>query len=688
VKVALNKNIKFERIYYLIAALVIFWVGLQIRLYTVQIKNHAYYVQQSQNQSVKKITLQAKRGEIYDRYHAVLATNLEHYDIGLDMTLVQNKDAIIKNCSRLFNKPIHYYRELVRKDRDFIFLARKVSQEKLKEIEKIKDEGLVMIPAYRRYYPYNSYGSQLVGFTDVDDIGLSGIEMHYESALKGQEGWTRMVVDARRRFRYDIDHPGCAPQPGVNITLTIDKDYQTILEDELKAGVVKSNAQSGIGVLLNPQTGEVLAMSSYPTFNPNQPQTSQIDNRRNRAITDVFEPGSTFKIFSAAALLQEGIKKPDDIVFCDQGAYKFYNHIIHDSKSHGWLSFERVIENSSNIGMVKLMKELPDLSFYKYLKSFGFDTHTGIGISGESSGLLSHPREFSGLSKGMISFGQEVGVTALQITNAFSAVVNGGILMRPYLIMRVVAAEGDVIEENKPERIRRVISSGISQTLRKFMLGVVERGTGKKALIDGIVVGGKTGTAQKYNKHIRSYRKDGYLASFIGFAPYQNPRFVLGIFIDEPKRKHSGGEVAAPVFAAIIKRIHAHTPFEEPEQETSVKFVDVTSGLPHLTGLSLPAVEELLALRNISFDPQGEGTYIKKQILKEDNLILQLGEATVMVKNMPDLRGLSIREALRLVDFSKMRVTIEGEGKIIKQSIAPGASLDKGALLYLKCSRG
>jgi cell division protein FtsI (penicillin-binding protein 3) len=688
-KVALNKNIKFERIYILLISLVLFWLGLQARLYIVQIKNHDYYVQQSQLQSEKKIVLPAKRGEIFDRNHAALATNLEHYDIGLDMNHVQNTNAIITACSKAFNTPREEYRAKLRTDKDFVFLARKVSQEKSIELEKIQDAGLVLLPAYRRYYPYGFYGSQVIGFTDVDDKGISGIEMHYESLLKGEEGWTTMVVDARRRFRYDVDQPGRKPVPGMDITLTIDKDYQTIVEDELRAGVIKSNAGYGIAVLLDPNSGEVLAMGSYPTFNPNSPQSSTLNQRKNRAITDVFEPGSTFKVFSAAALLQEGIKKQNDIVFCEQGAFKFYSHVIHDTKRHGWLSLRGVIEHSSNIGMVKLISELPSLTFFKYLKSFGFDAHTGIGISGESSGLLTHPRAFSGLSKGVISFGQEVGVTALQITNAFCVLVNGGVLMKPYLVMRVMAQDGTIVEENEPESIRRVITPEVSQTLKNFMHGVVERGTGKRAATAVIPVGGKTGTAQKYNKRLRSYRKGGYLASFIGFAPYDNPRFVLGVFIDEPKPAHTGGKVAAPVFAKIIERIYAHTPIDESESDNapSSLFAQKNSHLPVLTGLTLPAAEELLEMRNISFNPKGEGRYIKQQVLENDDLILHLGDATVTGSRIPNLYGLSLREALKKINFARVRVKITGSGKVIKQSIAPGSSYHPGSTLYLTCRR-
>ena len=469
--------------------------------------------------------------------------------------------------------------------------------------------------------------------------------------------------------------------------LTIDKDFQTILEDELKAGVLGSNARCGIAVLMDPYSGEILAMGSYPTFNSNDPQESLIAHRRNRAITDVFEPGSTFKVFSAAALLQEGIKKPDDIVYCEQGAFKFHDHIIHDSKSYGWLSFTKVLEHSSNIGMVKLMADIPSLSFYKYLKSFGFGTLTGITLPGESSGLLTHPRDFSGLSKGVISFGQEVGVTALQITNAFSAIINGGILMKPYLISRLSAPDGTIIQENKSEQIRQVISEDLSLLLKKIMYGVVLRGTGKKAFIEEIPVGGKTGTAQKYNKKINSYRKGGYLASFIGFAPYDSPRYVLGVFIDEPSPNHSGGYVAAPIFAGIIKRIYTHTPLQYDEQEPAIKLAEGSAQLPVLTGFTLPAAEELLELRDLSFDSEGKGSVVKKQTMENQNLILHLGETTSIPSKMPDLRGLSLREALRCIDFSKLTVKVDGVGDVHRQSIAPGSSLNRGSTLYLSCSR-
>ncbi len=679
-------NIHFGRMYFIIAGLLLFWLAIEIRLFYIQVNQHDFYVDQSNVQSAKRIDLKARRGRIFDTNGESIATNIIHYDLGADLKQIGNKNLVASSFAKAFNRPRSYFLNKLDTPRDFTYLVRKVNDEQLKQLAKLEDPGVVRLEGYRRYYPFGKYGSQIIGFTDVDDKGANGIELQFDTQLKGQDGWTFLLADARRQFGYDVDYPHLEPHPGVDIELTINKNFQTIVEDELDAGVKKYNAISAMAVLMNPNTGEILAMYSSPGFDPNEPNRSTLDQRRNRSITDIFEPGSTFKIFPAAALLQENLKSPDSIVFCENGVYKYFKHTINDSKKHGWLSFQRVVEYSSNIGMVKLTEDLPKKTFYQYLKNFGFDSQTGVDLMGEASGMLTKPAHFSGLSKAVISFGQEVGVTALQITNAFSAVINGGRLMRPYVFKRVVDYRGNVVEEKRPQEIRQVITPDVAETLKHFMLGAVEQGTGKKARIDGIKIGGKTGTAQKYDKASRRYIRNDFMASFIGFAPFEDPQLVLAIFVDDPKPFYYGGDVAAPIFASIMKRVLQFAPENDQRPEVSEKeMAVVTTSMPNLKGLPLYAVEEYLDFKNLDYEIEGEGTHVVSYSNTRDEINLILGNPVVKTKRMPDLRGMSLREALLCIDFSQFRVRVSGRGCVRDQSIKAGTSIKARQDLTLVC---
>ena len=681
-----SNNIQFSRIYIIVIGLIILWIILEVRLFTIQVIKHDYYVKQSQIQSAKKIILPARRGTIFDRNGEQLATNLIHYDLGVDLQRVKNKTAIAKRLSSLFKKSSEYYLRKMKRSRDFVFLERKVPESYFQQLNTIEDPGFVKIKGFRRFYPYGKYASQLLGFTNIDDRGISGLELQYEEKLRGQPGWTFLLADARRRFGYNVDFPQVLPEAGFDIFLTIEKNFQTIVEDELERGVQKYHAKYGLAVLMDPKTGEILALSSNPGFDLNRPQLSTTDQRRNRAIADIFEPGSTFKVFPAAALLQENFKKPSDIVFCENGSYKYYTHTVHDSKKHGWLSFRKVIENSSNIGMVKLSADIPDRTFYRYLRNFGFDSQTGIDLLGEASGMLTKPNKFSGISKGVISFGQEVGVTSIQMVNAFSAIVNGGHLMRPYVVQKIVNPDGSNEYEAESTPIRQVISADVSKTLKDFMLGVVQRGTGKNINTDYVLMGGKTGTAQKYDRKTNRYKPNHYFASFVGFAPYDSPKFVLGIFLDEPKPIYYGGEVAAPIFSAIMQRLLKFAPAEENYPLYEQKFVDKNLRIPDLRGLYYTAVEEYCQLKDISLQIEGDGTHVLSQNQNKGAVQIVLGKPVITDTQVPNLKNKTIREALKLINFSKFRVKITGRGMVVKQFPAPGSATSNNSILLLTCS--
>jgi len=686
-KVIQFPDINFNRVYYIAAGLVILSVLLEIRLFKIQVLHHDFYVEQSRQQSAKKIELTARRGEIYDRNGACLATNLIHYDFGVDLSRVESREAIARNFARIFDKPKSYYLKKMQTDREFVFLERKVPEALAVKVDRFEDAGIAKIEGSRRYYPFGKCGSQVIGFTNVDDKGINGLELQYQQQLAGKDGWTYLTVDAKRRSGSNVDLPSEEPQPGINLHLTIEKDFQTIMEEEMDRGVRKFNARSGMAILMNPHSGEVLAMYSSPGYDPNDPTPSSPEQRKNRTILDIFEPGSTFKIFPAAALLQENLKKPTDMVFCENGTYRIYRHLINDHQKYGWLSFRKVIQNSSNIGMAKLTVDLPKITFYKYLKNFGFDSPTGIDLSSEASGMLTKPEKFSGLSKAIISFGQEVGVTAIQMVSAFSAVINSGNLLRPYVVQKVVDEEGDVLAENEPQMTRQVIHEEVALTIKEFMLDAVQNGTGQKASIPGLQVGGKTGTAQKYDRKNNHYIQNSYLASFVGFVPYDKPEFVLGVFIDEPKPKYYGGDVAAPIFASIMGRILGFSPRENTEPETGIKIVKSNNSIPDLKGFPLSAIEEYFDIKDVDYTIQGEGTHVLAQTNDEDEVKIVLGTPEITDKVFPDLRGMTVREALKRVNFSRTRVRIVGNGKVVEQSIRPGTMISKGSELVLTCSR-
>ena len=649
-------------------------------------KNHEYYTKISLNQVEKKITIPASRGIIYDRNNVQLATNLIHYDLGVDKKNLKNPNELAKSFGKVFRKSKTYYQNKIKKGSGFIYLERKVSEKNMKLINGIDEPGLVKLKNYRRFYPFADYCSQIIGFTDVDDKGASGIELQYQDNLKGKSGWTILQVDAKRRFSYSAEHPIIEPESGANIQLTIDKNYQSIVAENLKIGVKKYNAKSGIGVLMKPQTGEILAMCAYPAFNPNYPSQSKPEHRRNRFISDVFEPGSTFKLFPVAALLQEGIKKSDDIVYCENGSYKYHDHTVKDSKKYGWLSLQRVFENSSNIGMVKLVQELPSNIFYRYLKNFSFGSETGINLTNENSGLLVKPQKFSGISKGMMSHGYEIATTALQLTNAYCAVVNGGDLMRPYVVNKIISSNKEIIEKNSFLKIRQVISEDVAEVLKKFMVGSVERGTGKKAQIEGFKVGGKTGTAQKYDPKMKKYIRGKYFSSFIGFAPYENPEFVLAVFLDEPTPKYYGGETAAQIFKSIMSHLLKVAPGIEDEENEYYLTANENDDIPDLNGMHISIATDVLKSRNIDYDISGEGEYVVSQKLDDDEVILKMGNPEISATKMPNLHGLTMREALKKIDFSKLRVKVEGIGKVTKQTIKAGTHVKKTQVLTLSCN--
>ncbi len=676
------------RWYVLIFGITIFWLALMANFFRLQVHLHDYFESLADKQYFRKITLHAQRGIIYDWAGNRLVTNTIHYDLAADPKLVKNKKHIAELCSRIFHKSEKHFRAKLNQNTRFVFLARKRTREEITPILELKDPGVIKIPVFRRNYLYGDYAAQLIGFTDPDDRGLAGLEKQYNQLLSGKDGQAILQYSPGGRLFYNPEFQIKVPQNGSNLYLTIDKNIQTVVEQELRKGVEQVKAKAGMCVVLDPQNGRVLAMANYPSFDPNRQEKFPEFNKRNRVITDLFEPGSTIKSFVAAILLQTRLKHPQDLVFCENGRYTYYRTAFTDSKPHGWLTFKKVVSHSSNIGMIKLTEELPANTLFRFLKSFGFGNKTRVGLLGEAAGLLEQPETWSAITKASLSIGYGISVTALQLATAYAALVNGGKLYRPFVVWKITRPDGSVVEETEPKLVRQVISESVSKTVRDFLLAVVEEGTGTRAKIEGVKVGGKTGTARKVNPQ-GGYFRNKYVASFAGFAPLDEPRYVCVVVMDEPKTFFYGGYAAAPVFKRILKRILNLSPSLPQKEKTqeSLLMVEKSNSLPDLTGLERDAAVQLLKSKELDFELKGEGPYVVRAVFEKGQWILELGDRFGNDSLIPRLSGLTLREALALLDLSKIDLQIKGDptGIVYKQNIRPGTTVKKKARLVLTC---
>lgn len=505
-------------------------------------KQHTYYLE-----------LLPQRGGIYDRYMRPLTVNVATFSLYAVPPHVKNKEEVASRLNEIAGLDSNFVLERLSRPKQFVWLARKLDWETTEKIRGCNIGGLYFIKESKRSYPDSKLASQLIGFAGLDNIGLDGLEMHYDSYLKGTSGWTYVLRDARKRdlALSDVLQP---PVDGSSLVLTIDEVIQYIAEREIDKIYQKYNAKGVTMIVMDVKTGEILAMASRPTFDLNEPSKYPLEARRNRAITDFFEPGSVFKIVTATAALDTGRFSPEDKIFCENGEYRVANHTLHDVHPYGWLVFRDVIAESSNIGTTKVAQTLGPGPVYQYAKEFGFGSPTSVGLPGEVGGILKPLSAWSKTSIGAVPIGQEVCVTALQLTAAIATIANGGTLMKPYIVRSIVDKRGEVIKSFQPQVVRRVMTEETSKKLREILGAVVETGTGKLAQSKIYRFGGKTGTAQKVESN-GTYSHSKFMASFIGFAPLEDPQIAIAVIADEPHPYYYGGVVSAPAFKLAAEDI-------------------------------------------------------------------------------------------------------------------------------------
>jgi cell division protein FtsI (penicillin-binding protein 3) len=528
-------------------------------------------------------------------------------------------------------------------------------------VRELHEPALGFLEESLRLYPTRELAAQVVGFEGGEGKGLGGIEQAWDAHLAGQEGRALVERDALGREVTGAPVILKPSRPGQGVVLTLDATLQYIAEKEVDAAWRRTRSRAAMAVAMDPRTGEILALAIRPTFNPNAFATASDDERRNRAVTDPFEPGSTFKVILAAGALEEGVVRPNDRLYGENGAITVASATIHDWKKYGWLTFSEVLQNSSNVGSIKVGLALGKDRYYKYIAGFGFGTATGVGLPGESRGQLRGPERWSGLSLATMSIGQEISVTAVQMVSAFAAVANGGRLMQPQIVRAVVDGTGREMQGFEPKAIRQVISPETARTLTGIMTKVVSEGTGHNAAIVGFEVAGKTGTAQKMDPATRRYSRAPGVLSFVGFVPAEDPRLAMIVLLDEPKNEKWGSEAAAPMFSAIgaeaLRYLHA------PPKDTAPVQIVREQGEPQ------PDARRAIPIMGAE---RSEAGVSAESVAPPDG-----------PSAMPAVTGLSLRQAMQTLAPLDVRLEVAGRGVVSAQTPAAGATLTPGMVARL-----
>lgn len=675
------------------------WGFIVFRLAMIQIVHSPRLAACAERQHIVPVRLAPERGTIYDRDMRPLTDNLRVESVCAYPKEIESPSAVARSLARVLDGSYDHYKRLLSKEKGFVWVERQIAPSQAAKLADMDLDGIDFLTESKRIYPHGKRASHVLGFTDVDGRGLAGIELEFDELLSGSEEWVCHYLDNRQRR---TPTPACTkvvPRDGHSIVLTIDSRLQSIAEVELERGVREQEAKSGIVIIQDPWTGDILAMANWPTFDSNVPQVYSVANRRNRAITDQFEPGSTFKLVTASAALSSGAADLNSVYYAHRGSRRFGSfRPIRDVKEHGWMTFRAAFAKSSNICFAEIASSVGDVPLYSFARDFGFGCFTGIQLPGEVRGVLRDPSEWSQRSVHTIGIGQEVAVTALQLAGAYSAVANGGYLMEPRIVKELISADGDIVETNDPWTVRRVISEDVAEMLRDLMVQVTERGTGGNARVAEFAVAGKTGTAQKVVEGVRGYAPGKWIGSFAGFAPAYDPQIVCVVVMDEPKGRGLGGEAAAPVFSRIVERMARSSSNDMVVSDLVVdsgsrSVTDEPSLLPFpslgLFDLAEAAVATSAGAGGGAIVPAAH-TGASASVVTADGAhggdVTRAGTEDGV--EAPDLRGMSIRLARREAASVGLELHFEGSGSVRTQSPRPGADLRRGDKIVVSCHQG
>jgi cell division protein FtsI (penicillin-binding protein 3) len=522
------------------------------KAFHLQVYRSPWLAQKASRQYEQSLTASGKRGTVYDRNLREMAITVDVASIAARPSEIKNLQSTSKALAKALKMDYRQIKQSLKSKSPFVWIKRQASPKETEAVNGLELAGIEFVPERCRFYPNKTLASQALGFTGLDGYGLEGIEFAYDRYLRGSDNNLTVFKDALGKV-FDEKQKNDARIDGHNIILTIDRTAQYIAENALAEAVKEYSAKSGIAIVMEPQTGAILAMAQAPFFNPNAYTDFNKALWRNRAITDPFEPGSTMKIFSAAAAIESGNVRASDIFFCENGTYKIGKNVVHDIKKFGWLSLQQIVKYSSNIGAVKISEKLGPEKLYGMFRKFGFGDKTGIDSPGETAGSLSYYKNWTSVDSASIAFGYGISVSAIQLIAAVSAIANDGILMKPYLVQAITDDSGQPLKQFQPQMVRRVIKDQTAQTIKAIMKTVITTGgTGTNAALENYTVCGKTGTTRKLDEN-GTYSNNKHIASFVGFTPAEKPQLAILVVIDEPQGQYYGGTVSAPVFRKIAR---------------------------------------------------------------------------------------------------------------------------------------
>ncbi|HEV2883775.1 MAG TPA: penicillin-binding transpeptidase domain-containing protein [Pyrinomonadaceae bacterium] len=673
-----------------VAAFVVFWMlAISARLVYLQVTRHENLVERAQKQQQDAVETSPQRGPLLDRQERELARSIETISVFIapdefDRKTESQTSTEIECTANLLAPAIGLDQKDLRNriteareaGRRFIWAARRLTPEQAQKLETMRLTGVHTRKEPKRFYPNGPLAANVLGFVGLDGNGLAGIEQVYNEKIIGAPGKLFIEKDSRGRAYESTEIPG---QPGQTIVLTIDQSIQYHAEAALTTAIAQSNAKSGTAIVLDPHTGEILALANAPTFDPNDAGSATPALRANWALQHIYEPGSTFKVVAFSAAIEKGLAKPNDLIDCQMGSITVAKRVIRDHKPFGTLTVADALAKSSNVATIKLGLRVGDQTMYDYITRFGFGSRTGVELPGETAGLLRPVNRWQPSSIGSVAIGQEVGVTPVQMAAAFGTLANDGVRVSPHLVKEIRNASGSSVYRPVPEQ-RRVITKETAMALRGMLEGVTLNGTATKAQLDGYTAAGKTGTAQKIDPTTRAYSKTKFVASFVGFAPVSNPAVVIVVVIDEPAGAYHGGDVAAPVFRQIAEQI-----LPELGVMPDTDFHNATE----LVASAAATPDPIAKQRDEEIRQERSSASTLPQVTARDNRGGEIVYAVATTKAivMPDLRGRSVRDVARACAQLGMQVEAHGEGRVIRQTPAAGAELKPGQVIYVDFGR-
>jgi cell division protein FtsI (penicillin-binding protein 3) len=671
--------------------LLLWMAGLVAQLYHLQIIDYRDLLARARRQQQHMIEVAPKRGEIFDRQMNPLAMSLGVDSIFAVPSEIPDPKMVADLLAPVLGLDTHDLLGRITVSHSFCWVKRKVTAEEANRVRDLNLKGIYFQRESKRFYPKGDLAAHIVGYVGLDDKGLAGLEYGMDNIIRGRPGRVLLATDARRRSFQSTESAG---EPGKNLVLTLDEKIQYIAEKALAEAVEKWQAPGGVAIVQNPNTGEILAMASQPTYDPNDFAKSPPEALQNRAVSWIYEPGSTFKLVTVAAVLEEKLADPDEVINCQQGSIVLAGHVIHDHKPFGNLTVRDVVVNSSGVGVIKLGLRLGEQRLYKYIRSFGFGEKTEVELPGEERGLLKPPGRWSGISIGEISMGQEVGVTPIQLVATYSAVANGGVMFEPRLVHDLFL--GQAHDAMPPVPGHRVISERTASLMKQILAAVVERGTGQAAQLRGYSSAGKTGTAQKIDPS-GAFSKSHYVASFVGFAPLGKPAVTILVAIDSPVGAIYGAEVAAPVFKSIAEQTLGYVNVPQDTPSRWPQFASpMPAGIPgqklgDLAG-PLPKGSEHLQAAASPVQPVSFSEIEQTRVSTGREAEAATTPRTVVMDNgprvtIPDFSGLAARSVAQECQKLGLELSLLGSGLAVEQNLPAHAQVPLGTRLVVRLSR-